>query len=160
MVYSSIKGPHYSENVFLAKAYFGKCLKENVNNSTPVGYSNFLLVCHNLTTIWIKKRCQMKYSKSRQSHTWANLVKTNKNLCLLKLQPLACFHLFIFWHFLFIFLIFILSCSRYNLKDVIIGKIYFLLVRIKIKHMELQIIKRESTGTGTSQLLEFAINNY
>lgn len=28
------------------------------------------------------------------------------------------------------------------------GKIYFLLVRIKIKHMELAIIKRESTGTG------------
>lgn len=31
----------------------------------------------------------------------------------------------------------------------IVGKIYFLLVRIKIKHMEIQIIKRESTGTGT-----------
>jgi hypothetical protein len=28
------------------------------------------------------------------------------------------------------------------------GKIYFLLVRIKIKHMEIVIIKRESTGTG------------
>jgi len=38
--------------------------------------------------------------------------------------------------------------SKYHLKDVIIGKIYFLLVRIKIKHMELQLIKRESTGTG------------
>ena len=38
--------------------------------------------------------------------------------------------------------------SRYHLKDVIIGKIYFLLVRIKIKHMEIQIIKRETTGTG------------
>lgn len=37
---------------------------------------------------------------------------------------------------------------RYHLKDVIVGKIYFLLVRIKIKHMEIQIIKRESTGTG------------
>ncbi|XP_069132147.1 vacuolar protein sorting-associated protein 26B-like [Argopecten irradians] len=38
--------------------------------------------------------------------------------------------------------------SKYHLKDVIVGKIYFLLVRIKIKHMEIQIIKRESTGTG------------
>jgi len=31
---------------------------------------------------------------------------------------------------------------------VIIGKIYFLLVRIKIKHMEIAIIKRETTGSG------------
>ncbi|KXJ13550.1 Vacuolar protein sorting-associated protein 26B-like [Exaiptasia diaphana] len=37
---------------------------------------------------------------------------------------------------------------RYHLKDAIVGKIYFLLVRIKIKHMELAIIKRETTGTG------------
>eukprot|EP01083_Nonionella_stella_P072692 196089_1 len=38
--------------------------------------------------------------------------------------------------------------SKYHLHDVIVGKIYFMLVRIKIKHMELQILKRESTGTG------------
>jgi len=38
--------------------------------------------------------------------------------------------------------------SKYHLQDVVIGKIYFLLVRIKIKHMEVVIIKRESTGTG------------
>uniref|UniRef100_A0A7E4ZT28 Vacuolar protein sorting-associated protein 26 n=1 Tax=Panagrellus redivivus TaxID=6233 RepID=A0A7E4ZT28_PANRE len=38
--------------------------------------------------------------------------------------------------------------SRYHLKDVIIGKIYFLLVRIKIKYMEIAIIKRESVGSG------------
>uniref|UniRef100_A0A674GS98 VPS26 retromer complex component B n=6 Tax=Passeriformes TaxID=9126 RepID=A0A674GS98_TAEGU len=38
--------------------------------------------------------------------------------------------------------------SKYHLKDVIVGKIYFLLVRIKIKHMEIDIIKRETTGTG------------
>lgn len=37
---------------------------------------------------------------------------------------------------------------RYHLKDVVIGKIYFLLVRIKIKHMELEIRRRESTGSG------------
>lgn len=39
---------------------------------------------------------------------------------------------------------------RYHLKDVIVGKIYFLLVRIKIRHMEIDIIKRETTGTGPS----------
>lgn len=38
--------------------------------------------------------------------------------------------------------------DRYHLKDVIVGKIYFLLVRIKIKHMELSIIRRETTGSG------------
>lgn len=43
--------------------------------------------------------------------------------------------------------IFLFAC-RYHLKDVIVGKIYFLLVRIKIKHMEIDIIKRETTGTG------------
>ena len=37
---------------------------------------------------------------------------------------------------------------RYHLKDVIVGKIYFLLVRIKIRHMEVAIIKRETTGSG------------
>jgi len=38
--------------------------------------------------------------------------------------------------------------SKYHLKDVVIGKIYFLLVRIKIKYMEIALIKRESTGSG------------
>jgi len=38
--------------------------------------------------------------------------------------------------------------SKYHMKDVIIGKIYFLLVRIKIKYMEISLIKRESTGSG------------
>jgi vacuolar protein sorting-associated protein 26 len=38
--------------------------------------------------------------------------------------------------------------SKYHLKDVIVGKIYFLLVRIKIKHMEIAILKKESTGNG------------
>eukprot|EP00123_Amoebidium_parasiticum_P017918 comp24030_c1_seq1/m.43008 comp24030_c1_seq1/g.43008 ORF comp24030_c1_seq1/g.43008 comp24030_c1_seq1/m.43008 type:complete len:290 (-) comp24030_c1_seq1:101-970(-) len=39
--------------------------------------------------------------------------------------------------------------SKYHLKDVIVGKIFFLLVRIKIKHMELCIIRKESVGSGT-----------
>jgi len=40
------------------------------------------------------------------------------------------------------------------LKDVIIGKIYFLLVRIKIKNMELEIRRRESTGSGHNTYVE------
>lgn len=40
--------------------------------------------------------------------------------------------------------------SKYSLKDVIVGKIYFLLVRIKIQRMELSIIKRETTGSGAN----------
>ncbi|XP_014206153.1 vacuolar protein sorting-associated protein 26B-like [Copidosoma floridanum] len=44
--------------------------------------------------------------------------------------------------------------SKYHLKDVIVGKIYFLLVRIKIKHMEIAIIKRETTGTGPHTFTE------
>jgi vacuolar protein sorting-associated protein 26 len=40
--------------------------------------------------------------------------------------------------------------SKYHLKDVIVGKIHFLLVRIKIRNMELSIIKRETTGAGST----------
>jgi hypothetical protein len=38
--------------------------------------------------------------------------------------------------------------SKYHLNDIVLGKIYFLLVKIKIKHMELAIIRRESVSTG------------
>jgi hypothetical protein len=41
-------------------------------------------------------------------------------------------------------------CNRYHLQDVVLGKIYFLLVRIKIKHMEVEIRRRETTGAGAS----------
>lgn len=44
--------------------------------------------------------------------------------------------------------------SKYHLKDVIVGKIYFLLVRIKIKHMELAIIKKEVAGNAPNQYTE------
>lgn len=40
--------------------------------------------------------------------------------------------------------------AKYHLNDIVIGKIYFLLVRIKIKHMELAIIKREQAGSGAN----------
>jgi vacuolar protein sorting-associated protein 26 len=46
------------------------------------------------------------------------------------------------------------SKSKYHLKDVIVGKIYFLLVRIKIKNMELEIRRRESTGSGPGTYIE------
>ena len=36
--------------------------------------------------------------------------------------------------------------SNYHTRDVIIGKVYFLLVRLKVKHMEIDIIRRELTG--------------
>ena len=38
--------------------------------------------------------------------------------------------------------------SKYHLKDVIVGKIYFLLVRIKLKHMEIELKRRETAGVG------------
>eukprot|EP01125_Pyxidicula_operculata_P015059 TRINITY_DN508_c0_g2_i1.p1 TRINITY_DN508_c0_g2~~TRINITY_DN508_c0_g2_i1.p1 ORF type:complete len:358 (+),score=94.51 TRINITY_DN508_c0_g2_i1:36-1109(+) len=44
--------------------------------------------------------------------------------------------------------------AKYHLKDVILGKIYFLLVRIKIKYMELALVKRESTGTAPNLYTE------
>ncbi|CAN6615377.1 carboxypeptidase Y-deficient protein 8 [Trichomonascus vanleenenianus] len=46
------------------------------------------------------------------------------------------------------------SKSRYHLKDVIVGRIYFLLVRLKIKHMELSIIRRETVGSPPNQINE------
>lgn len=44
--------------------------------------------------------------------------------------------------------------SKYHLQDVIIGKIYFLLVRVKIKNMEIQILKRETIGAGPTAFTE------
>lgn len=44
--------------------------------------------------------------------------------------------------------------SAYHLKDIVVGKIFFLLVRIKIKHMELEIRRRESCGSGQQALNE------
>lgn len=38
----------------------------------------------------------------------------------------------------------------YSLRDTVVGKIYFLLVRIKLKHMEIEIRRRETTGTGAN----------
>jgi vacuolar protein sorting-associated protein 26 len=38
----------------------------------------------------------------------------------------------------------------YHLNDLILGKINFLLVRIKIKHMELAVIRRETSGEGVA----------
>jgi len=44
--------------------------------------------------------------------------------------------------------------SKYHLKDVIIGKIFFLLVRLKIKSMNISLIRRETTGSGLDMFNE------
>lgn len=41
---------------------------------------------------------------------------------------------------------FIFNKTKYFLQDAIIGKVYFMLVRIRIKKMEIAIIKREAIG--------------
>lgn len=44
--------------------------------------------------------------------------------------------------------------SRFLLKEVIVGRIHFFLVRLKIKHMEISLIRRESVGTAPNQAVE------
>ena len=44
--------------------------------------------------------------------------------------------------------------QKYHLHDVIQGKISFVLVRLRIKHMELAIIRRETSGAGVQQFSE------
>jgi vacuolar protein sorting-associated protein 26 len=44
--------------------------------------------------------------------------------------------------------------GTYHLKDTVVGKIYFLLVRIKLKHMELEIRRRETIGGGATAKVE------
>ncbi|CAN3374272.1 hypothetical protein DIURU_000849 [Diutina rugosa] len=46
------------------------------------------------------------------------------------------------------------SKSRFNLKDVIHGRIYFQLVRLKIRHMELRLVRREEVGTAPNQITD------
>ena len=68
----------------------------------------------------------------------------------------------LFCNSFFVF-IYIIVFYRYDLKGVIIGKIYFLLIRLKIKHMEIALLRRESAGTGpklypeTETLLKYEI---
>ena len=42
--------------------------------------------------------------------------------------------------------------ATYHLRDVVIGRIYFLMVRVKVVRMELSILRRETTGSGTTLL--------
>lgn len=42
----------------------------------------------------------------------------------------------------------------YSLKDCVLGKVFFNLVRIKIKHMELNVIRKETFGTGDKAVTE------
>jgi len=46
--------------------------------------------------------------------------------------------------------------GKYHLKDCVVGKVYFFLVRIKIKYMELCVIRRETIGSGTTSTTENA----
>jgi hypothetical protein len=54
------------------------------------------------------------------------------------------------------------SVSLLLLQDIVLGKIHFLLVRIKIKHMELAIIRREASGeqstVGSSNCTHYVLN--
>lgn len=53
------------------------------------------------------------------------------------------------------------SRAVYTLRDCILGKVYFNLVRIKIKHMELNIVKKETVGSGQSAITESeTLNKY
>ena len=38
---------------------------------------------------------------------------------------------------------------RYHLRDVVIGKVYFCMVRIRVMHMEVALVRKETAGTGT-----------
>eukprot|EP01017_Pseudomicrothorax_dubius_P030069 TRINITY_DN370_c0_g1_i1.p1 TRINITY_DN370_c0_g1~~TRINITY_DN370_c0_g1_i1.p1 ORF type:complete len:299 (-),score=111.39 TRINITY_DN370_c0_g1_i1:132-1028(-) len=44
--------------------------------------------------------------------------------------------------------------ENYHLKDVVVGRVYFQLVKIKMKYMELCLIKRENLGAGTNPVTE------
>lgn len=46
------------------------------------------------------------------------------------------------------------SKSRFSLEEVILGRIFFLLVRLKIKHMEISLIKREIVGSPPNQVVD------
>ena len=46
------------------------------------------------------------------------------------------------------------SRSVFTLKDCVMGKVFFNLVRIKIKHMELNIIRKETVGSGQTAITE------
>jgi len=41
--------------------------------------------------------------------------------------------------------------AKYHPMDSVIGKVYFLLVRIKIKYMEIAIVRKETIGSGENQ---------
>ena len=40
--------------------------------------------------------------------------------------------------------------ARYPLRGVVVGRVHFLLVRIRLKHMELEVRRRETCGSGSA----------
>ena len=113
----------------------------------------------NVKAKYFQKEMALKSGLTSQLTTQKSDFKWQVLLCLkMSCHPKQIsflYHLLLHWLHLGLilgylsYLLDIFACCRYHLKDVIVGKIYFLLVRIKIKHMELQIIKRETTGAGT-----------
>jgi vacuolar protein sorting-associated protein 26 len=95
------------------------------------GFSESTLACYNCTSLV----CYIAHAvTSLMQFHHLSLVTSN---CAHHIEVTICSHLD--W---------MCPLRRYHLKDVIVGKIYFLLVRIKIKHMELEVRRRESTGSG------------
>jgi hypothetical protein len=100
-------------------------------NFINTGFSESTLACYNCTSLV----CYIAHAvTSLMQFHHVSLVTSN---CAHQIEVTICSHLDWMCHL-----------HRYHLKDVIVGKIYFLLVRIKIKHMELEVRRRESTGSG------------
>lgn len=53
-----------------------------------------------------------------------------------------------------LYLDFELESTKFHLKDCIVGKVVFHLVQIKIKLMEITLIRREQLGTGQNAVIE------
>ena len=44
--------------------------------------------------------------------------------------------------------------EKYHLEDVIQGQIHFLLAKIKIQHMDIELVRKETVGQGTKSVTE------
>lgn len=135
------------ENIsFLSKRnilLISKCRRQTLKHFYHIEYKqlkNFFFFCL-LILIGKKQSIGKKNSGMFMYQLNGSLTKNLTKISLIHYWSKICFCFFCFY---------LLFCDRYHLKDVIVGKIYFLLVRIKIKHMEIDIIKRETTGTGPS----------
>jgi len=119
------------DTVFLDLLFMVLIFYFSQNFIDDTGFSESTLACYNCTSLV----CYIAHAvTSLMQFHHVSLVTSN---CARQIEVTICSHLDWMCHF-----------RRYHLKDVIVGKIYFLLVRIKIKHMELEVRRRESTGSG------------